>query len=133
MKRIGILFLLALTGCDDIPGPKSKTEIRQIAKTVPRDDITALQIRLANLEHKLAKLEGDTTTAKITAQVTAEAHDSLVKTFNSNVQKDNDEAVRDMTQRGACGYRPRYTYNANGDLSSIVNEKIPCTLADLRK
>jgi len=133
MVRKAALICLLLTGCDDIPGLKSKTEIREIAQTAPRNDVAALQTRLAALEYKVAELEGETTVAKVTAQVTAEAHDSLVKTFNSNVQKDNDEAVRNMTRRGACGTRPKYTYNAEGQLSSVVNENIPCTIDDLAK
>lgn len=133
MVRKAALICLLLAGCSDQKQLWRESEIQDIAEDAAQDSNAALMARIDSLEEKVALLEGETTVAKVTAQVTAKAHDSLVETFNSNVKKDNDEAVREMTQRGACGTRPRYTYAPDGTLSSVVNEKIPCTLNDLSK
>ncbi len=126
MKRLALLLLLA--GCDDMPQARTEAEIREISKTAARDDIAMLQARMADLENRLELVEGEAKVAKVTAEVTASAHDSLVNTFNSNVRKDNEDAVRDMTRRGACGRE--WLQDENGN---YFQTNKACTMADLKK
>ncbi len=128
MRSLALLALLAVSGCSDQKTLWRESEIQDIAGKASDEGNAALLVRINQLEYKLEKVEGDTTVAKITAEITADAHQSLVKTFNSNVDKDNAEAVKDMTRRGACGRE--WLQNENG---AWFQTNKACTLADLKK
>jgi outer membrane murein-binding lipoprotein Lpp len=128
MKRLAILSFALLAGCDDMPRARTEAEITEISQRASRSRIIELEAQIINLESRLAIVEGEARVAKVTAEVTANAHDSLVKTFNSNVNKDNEDAVKDMTRRGACGRQ--WLQDDNGN---YFQTNKACTMADLKK
>lgn len=128
MVRKAALICLALAGCGDVPRPRSETEIKQLATDAMKLEIQFLRERLERTEARLGQLEGEAKLASIKADIVGEQHDSLVKTFNSNVRKDNEDAVSDMTRRGACGRE--WLQDDNGN---YFQTNKACTLADLKK
>lgn len=91
------------------------------AVQVAYSDVSKMDLRIADLERKIKFTEGDLAR-------TAKAHDNLVDTFNNNVRIENEEAIKRMTARGACGTETVYP-----ETGGVVIRNRQCTKADLRK
>lgn len=125
--RAQILVLamaLALSGCDRPSEAQQLTAID--AHTAKSGSDLALR-QTADLTARVNELERQMESLKAVVAENVAAHESLRKTFNSNVQKDNNEAVRDMTRRGVCGTE-RVNYQDGG--WAFRNRE--CTLKDLK-
>lgn len=123
--RLIVALALGLTACDSQPVTRAEA---QEAERQSAQNYVQMQGRIDDLEMKVDDLERQLRTVRSVAIATSDAHDSLVKTFNGNVKKDNDQAVREMTAAGACGTRLVTLPNNGG----WYNERIPCTVKDLR-
>lgn len=125
--------LALLAGCSDLPQARTESEIREIARTVGRDDIAKLQLKIVELEGEIRKLRADNEFQDKYIDLALDGAEATAKQVSENARIANENTVKDMTARGACGTRPVYRYADNGQLTSITNEKIPCTLKDLRR
>lgn len=126
----GLMALLlagALTGCNDPPQARTEADIRRIAAEENLADVQRLQSQVDALRAKSEDLEKQIAGVRNLAILTSEGHESLVKTFNGNVDRNNAAAVRDMTRRGACG-----TEAVNYPNGGVVYRNKDCTLKDLR-
>lgn len=123
------IALIALASCDSVPHAWTRADIEAIAID-EADEISAqrdavLIRRLEDLEENNRLLNQQLATVRNLSLATSEAHESLVGTFNKNVDQRNSEKIADMTRRGACG--TRMVEIAGG----WRNQPIPCTEADL--
>lgn len=133
MVRAAYLIpVLLLAGCDDLPRARSESEIREIARTVGRDDIAKLQMDITDLQTEIRRLKTENEIQDRWIDKAFKGAASLETQVNQNAAAANANAVKEMTRRGACGRKPVYTYNAQGEVMSITSQNIPCTLADLR-
>lgn len=132
MVRTAVIICLLLTGCDDFPRARSESEIREISRTVGRDDIAQLQVKIIELESEIRDLKADNEWQDKWISKTLDGAADLEKRVNRNADISNQNAVKEMTRRGACGTRPKYNYREDGAVSSMVIEKIPCTIDDLK-
>lgn len=128
VSRFSLVF--AIVGAAALVGCGKPTEAQQLtaidAHTAKSGSDLALR-QISDLTGRVNELERQIDGLKEVVAQNAAAHESLRKTFNGNVQKDNDEAVKDMTRRGVCGTE-RVNYN---DGSYVMRNK-ECTLKDLR-
>lgn len=111
----GALAALVLGGCDPVARQSDIDESRQ-----------ATELRLLNLEARVSDLEAELAEARRISQENDNAIGAIARQVANNADIANDNAVRDMTRRGACGQR--LVQVAEG---VIRNENIPCTRADL--
>ncbi|SES19723.1 hypothetical protein [Sphingobium sp. YR768] len=118
------LGCVALFGCSNTAPSYSQTD--RINGLVESE--TRLQLRVDGLENKIAKMEREQLQDRQFSVDTFNALGSLRKTFNKNVGIENEEAVRDMTRRGACG--AEWTQATDGQW--FQTNKI-CTVSDLKK
>lgn len=121
--RFGLVLPLLLAGCDNLPQARTETEIREIA----REEADFAGDKVIALEARIAALEESAIRDRAFMVETYNAHESLRKTFNGNVDQTNREKVANMTARGACG--TRLVNLPNG---GYYNERIECTEKDLR-
>lgn len=126
-KLVSLLFL-GLAACDDPPQARSEADVRRIALDAEANRFLQLELRLDSLEGqlKVQQAELDTTSKFVTD--TFNAHESLRKVVNHNVDLDNQAAVRAMTARGACG-----TDLVHLPDGGWYNRPRECTLKDLRQ
>lgn len=118
--------IAGLTGCN--PSAR-KTDIDDV-----RAEMSALAVRVDDLEAQVSDLEGQLAdTRKAGIETAVRAH-NLGVTVNSNARIANENALREMTRRGACGTEvvPIYASDGSGRQVGIQNNVIPCTLKDLR-
>ncbi len=97
------LALLALAGCNDLPQARTESEIRRIAADEASGEILRLSERVEDLSTRLADAERENARQDAFSVAISNDLSSLTKTFNGNVQKDNDFLVRQATARGQCG------------------------------
>lgn len=98
-----------------------KERVERIDAIASADDqIQRLTIRVTQLEQEVKFTEGD-------LKSVVNAHESLRKTFNSNVDIENRAKVARMTAQGACGTET-VRYDDGG--WSVRNKE--CTLKDLK-
>ncbi len=126
-KACAIAAALCVAGCNDLPQARTETEIRRIAAEEASRESQRLTSRIANLEQQLQEQHRDIGIVRDLAISTSEAHTGLVKTFNGNVDKNNNAKVAAMTASGACGSET-IQYPGGG----IVVRHKECTLKDLR-
>lgn len=94
---------LVLSGCDDMPRARSKSDIREIVQAEAGTQIRALELRVQRLE---SDLESQKSISKIDREFSVSTYNelnSLRKTFNGNVDIENKNKARQMTARGGCG------------------------------
>jgi septal ring factor EnvC (AmiA/AmiB activator) len=96
MRLAGVLLLLALAGCNDMPQARTKSEISDIAADEAEDQVAPLRAQIAEMQDKIDELERALQEQKTTLQLTGDSlteargnHDALLKTFNQNVDKSN--------------------------------------------
>lgn len=123
MRAAVAAVALFAAGCDDLPQARSESEIRQIA----REEQARHDAEIAALEQRVDALAERLDSTSNLAISTAEAHESLRKTFNGNVDQENERRAAAMTARGACGTRL-----VNLPSGGWYNEPIKCTVNDLR-
>jgi hypothetical protein len=120
IRVVAPVLLLCVAGCSDRPKLWSESEIQDIAGDAASDATadaladTDHEARIEDLESKVDALERRLGIVSDLAISTSDAHDSLTKTFNSNVEKLNakDQAERQRrTQRGECGYETQAAGN----------------------
>jgi len=90
-------------------------------------EVQELRAEIADLKKEVEADRKYTASVYDYAKSIDKAHESLRTTFNKNVVINNEEAVRRMTARGACG--TAYAPSPNGG-QALINK--PCTIADLR-
>lgn len=120
-----ILASLAIAGCDGRPAThgdlRSEESDRIDADARLETQIDALRSEVADLRRDLEYAEQDIDRASRVADAVADqaAHNAKVA---------NENAVKQMTAEGRCGTRL-----VQVSPGVIRNEKIPCTVADLRR
>ncbi len=132
MKR-AVLLLLALAGCSDQNKLWRESEIHDIAEDASADAVAGLESRIAELEQR-TEAQGEYIDA-VSRGTTAALNSglSLSKQIEQNAAVANENAVKDMTRRAACGRRPKTYYNDDGSVRYYGLENIPCTINDLNK
>lgn len=131
MKRLALLLLLA--GCSDQNKLWRESEIHDIAEDAAVDSTAELASRVAELEDQVERQQKYIDTVSGAATAALNANMSVAKQVDENARVANENALREMNRRGACGYRSVNRYNEAGQIIAIVNEKIPCTMNDLQK
>ena len=92
------LLVLALAGCDGVKDDYA----RPVAEDAQRRSLdTGTEVAL--LKQKLRDMEDRQSIMGNYIDAVSEGQESLRKTVNHNAVVNNDNAVRDMTRRGACG------------------------------
>lgn len=101
---------------------KLKDERAERIEAVARanNNLSDLKLRIVEMEREIEFAEGD-------IKSVSAAHESLRKTFNSNVDIENKAKVARMTARGACG-----TETVRFDDGGWAIRNKECTLKDLR-
>ncbi|MCW2405067.1 hypothetical protein M2336_001696 [Sphingobium sp. B1D7B] len=127
MRYALLLLPILAAACDDIPRGRSESEIRAIASDEADDALSRAQTRIDALESRLDKLEGDQAQDRKFAVSVYGAHEALRKTFNKNVQADNEQLARNMTARGACGREWKQASNGQWFEANKT-----CTVKDLK-
>jgi len=120
------LLALTVSACDS--APVSERRAIEIAEDAAADQMAALEDRVTDLEIQVAEQHQRINGVRALGLENADNAQRLVDTFNHNVRLENEVAVRRMTERGACGTRL-----VQSQAGVWVNERIPCTLADLRE
>lgn len=121
---VPIVFLLG--ACDSGEQWIGRDEAMDIADNVSVDNDAALLARIEELEERVDAIDAE---AKTTAAVT----DAVAEQVSANAKIANENALRDMTRRGACGYRTVRPQPTPGVVTPVViSEPIPCTAEDLR-
>lgn len=121
-----VAAIAGLTACDK---PARQSDIDDV-----RYEAAQLAIRVERLEAQNDELEAQLDTVRTVTLSNADRTDGLSKTLNANAQVANENAVKEMTRRGACGTRlvPLYANDGSDRQVGVRNEVIPCTLADLK-
>lgn len=114
----GLAMLLA--GCDQ------SHAVDQAAIGIQRDRIDQLESRLSAIEERDKAQDTAINGVRDLALETYNAHESLRKTFNGNVDMDNKAKAAALTAAGGCG-QERY-FDDNG-YPRLRNK--PCTVKDL--
>lgn len=123
VRKALVTAILCLAGCNP---PVSRSEAEEIAQAHSAPDGYS-RARIAELEQEVAALKSKQDATERHLDTVEEAQSKLLQTFNHNVRVDNDNAVRAMTRRGACGKET--IVDEYG--STIIRNK-ECTLKDLR-
>lgn len=126
MKRAGLLLILSLSGCDDIPRARSESAIRGIAAEEAVKAAQRMDERVTQLEADNQRLQANVEILQRWVDGESKSLESLRKTFNRNVDAQNKAKVLRMTANGACGTE-RVDYPDGG--WSTRNKE--CTLKDL--
>ena len=119
-----VAALVFLSGCTQSQ-PRTLTEfdVRAQIATQTAD----LRMQIERLKADQASLNKELQDVRVLALGVNDAHESLRKTFNHNVNLENEAKVRAMTARGACGTEQIHYPNGG-----IVYQNRQCTLKDLR-
>lgn len=88
--------------------------------------IQKAETRNEDLKTRVLALERELLSAKETANIAVSAVSAVSDRVSNNAKVANENAVRDMTRRGACG--TKLVQDAPGVYRS---ENIPCTAKDL--
>lgn len=127
VRTAALVPILLLAGCGDMPRARSESEIREIAKTVARDDIAILQGRVADLQAELRSLKQENARQD---QFIADAlgfNADLSKQVNNNARIANENTLAEMTRRGDCG---KDWWQSENGAWNYRNKK--CTMKDLQ-
>lgn len=125
-------IMLLLSACDDMPSARSKSEIREIAAQAPRQDIAILQSQIVELKGEIAQLKSDNEFQAKWINRAVNGSAELERHVNANAKVANENALKDMTRRGACGTRRESIWNEDGSFAGSQTVKIECTLNDLK-
>ena len=123
MKLASLLFLLLLAACDS---PTERLRQLEDAQSAERIEDIARDADIAELQREIEILREQIQGVRLLGLENAENAKHLRSTVNTNATISNNEKVAEMTAAGACGTRV-----VSGD-GWIRNERIPCTLADLK-
>lgn len=122
------MFLgLGVAGCDqpnsvsDVTAPRRETVEAKLAVEAERMENDILEKRVTDMEEQISSLRSLVLSLD-------DAHEGLRKVVNQNARASNEDAVRDMTRRGACGTEQEWLPSGG----YIIRNR-QCTLADLRK
>lgn len=125
--RASLTTLLALSASCTEPAVTERRSA-EIAEDAAADYAARLEDRIAALESRMEDQERDIRGVRALGLENADNAEAIVSVINRNVKIENEAAVRRMTERGACGTRV-----VRLDNGGFLNERIPCTLADLRQ
>lgn len=123
MRGGALLLLAALAGCDQM----SDKYARQVAEDSQRRAMDA-QAEVEQMKVKLTDMSERQTTLYNYVHAVDEGQTALRKTVNGNADINNENAVREMTRRGACGRE--WVQYENGGYGWMNNT---CTKDDLKK
>lgn len=127
MRRVCFLVLIALGGCNDMPGQLSEERVTAIAAQQAVAANQAAEARIDKLENENRELQHELSLLTKWVRAESASLDSLRRTFNQNVVIDNKAKVARMTAAGACGVE-RVNYPEGG--WAMRNRE--CTQKDLR-
>lgn len=134
VRTAALIAVLMLSGCNDMPQARTENEIREIAKSTPRADIAVLQSDVADLRLEINQLKAENAKRAKAISDSFEYTESIAQQVSGNAQAANENALKDMTRRGACGYRTVRRKEGEPLTNPIISaEPIPCTLQDLQK
>ncbi len=119
-----VVIAFTLASCDRL-APSAPDDAES---TIRRAEIARLESKIDGLERQIESHDKQISTVRDLAIGTSGDLDSLRKTFNGNVEKDNKQAVREMTRAGVCGQE---TYLDNYNVTRLRNKE--CTDKDLRR
>jgi predicted ArsR family transcriptional regulator len=100
VRAAALVFLASLSACT--PAPVRDQEARQ---QVDEDHaaIAAMQATITNQGEQINAVRAATEAATITAESVEEKNRSLTKTFNQNVDQENEHLRKVRTAAGVCG------------------------------
>lgn len=120
----GLLWILAIGACiwawSNHEKLKDEREERIFA-------IQRAETRNEDLKTRILALEQELSSTKETANIAVSAVSAVSDRVSDNAKVANDNAVRDMTRRGACGQE---TFYLDGGGWTTRNKE--CTLKDLK-
>lgn len=123
-----------LSGCEDIPRARSERAIRDIAADVAAERDGPLIREIEDLELRLSTMESENLLLRKRVAGTADLADAVADQVAHNAKVNNDNALKEMTRRGACGTKTVHPEPVPGVITPVVRlENIPCTKADLIK
>lgn len=103
VRTATLIPLVLLAGCSDPPRPRTESEIRELARNAVQYETSRLEARINQLETELIDL-------RATDAIHAKAIESGVnytldvsRQVNNNARIANENALREMTAKGACG------------------------------
>jgi len=124
LRYLGCILLgLAVAGCDGV----KDTYARSVAEDAQRRSMDA-NTDVILLKQKLKDIEDRQDRLSNYISAVDSGQEALRKTVNFNAGVNNDNAVRDMTRRGACGRQ--WVQFANGTYGWQNKE---CSKGDLKK
>lgn len=105
--RGGAIFLfLALGGCNELTKDSYARSVAEDAQRRSLDantEIALLKQELKNMDGRMARQREAQSTLYNYVHEVDEGQSRLRKTFNGNVEITNQNIIKDMTTRGACG------------------------------
>lgn len=121
MGRLGIvgLSVMLLVGCDNHQSSRDATQDAQLGR---------IESDIAELRALVRSIKEDAEKDRAFLVDTYNSQESIRRTFNHNAQVSNENSVKDMTRRGACGQ----VWQQSTDGQWFQANK-PCTVADLKK
>lgn len=134
MRLLAIIATVTLAGCNDVPHVWSESNIRDMAgdeaEAIVSDRESSMQAKLEAMEGRIKALEDANVDLAVRAANARNFSEKIADQVANNARVQNQNSVKDMTARGACGYRrvndPRYP-------NSVIQEPIQCTESDLTR
>ena len=132
MKLALPLALAFLAGCGEGKQFVTRDEAADIADDSV--DASGLEGRIADLEGRVQELENETGRVRESVELTRDIAASTADQVSHNARVANENALKEMTRRGACGYRTVRPEPTPGAVTPvIISQPIPCTMDDLAK
>lgn len=127
--RLALVYSMAivLVGCGPSTTTKDTVADEVDAAVSPlQSKVDDLATRLSAVEERQDRILAAIKSTNDYVGAVDEARNKLTKTFNSNVDINNERLLHEMTARGACG---RETQQSG---AGIVSSNRECTMSDLR-
>lgn len=128
MVRAAALILLSLTACDPLVRQSDLDNMRAEMDRVNQAELSALKESRNALQERVELLEGQAKVNDLRAKEALATTDAVAEQVSNNARVANENAVKDMTARGACGRE------------QILDEEVgfvwrnkECTINDLKK
>lgn len=127
MVRKAVVVFLLLSGCSDNPKLWRESEITEVARQAPRNDIAILQGQIIDLKSELTRLKSDNEFQDKYIDISLKGADDNARRIDRAAKIVDQNSVLDMTMRGRCGVEQMQDYEG-GPLRWQNKE---CTVKDL--
>lgn len=124
-----VVLLWGLSACDPVI---RKSEAESIAEDHADAAAAPLRSQIEETDSRVDELEGRIEELEGRIGITSASVSSLRETVNHNARLDNEEAVREMTRKGQCGYEA-VTLETGGTVYRPSNARSPICENNLGK